>query len=297
MNFDRLPLNSSRPQRTLARTCTTDGHGYWSGDPIKVEFRPASENSGIVFVRSDLGMDARVPATIANRVESARRTTLECKGVRVDMVEHLLAALSGQQIDNCEIWVNAPEMPASDGSCRCATLALRHAGVIEQSANRRQIVVRHVCRVGTDAAWIEARPPCDATMHIDYQLDYGAESPIQRQSFNFALSTDAFAEEVASARTFVLEQEAIHFKSLGYGRNLSFEDLLVFGQMGPIQNELRFHNECARHKVLDLVGDVSLIGCDILANITAYRSGHQLNAELVTCLLREFSGKHERVAA
>ena len=213
------------------------------------------------------------------------------------MVEHLLAALAGMQIDNCEVWVDAAEMPAADGSCLEATQALLAAGVTEQRAARQVIVISRPCRVGNNHAWIEALPPALPGITVRYDLDYGAETAIGKQDFQIALSPDAFTDEIAPARTFVLEQEAMQFRQQGYGKNLTFADILVFGPSGPIDNELRFPNECARHKILDLVGDISLAGCDIHANIIAHRSGHQLNADLVERILREFARKPVQVAA
>ena len=290
-------MNSTRPQQTIFQRQSISGFGYWSGHLINVEFRPADEDTGIVFVRSDLGRDARVAAILANRVDSARRTTLEFDGVRIDMVEHLLAALAGMQIHNCEVWVDAAEMPASDGSCREATKALNAAGIVEQKAARRAITLSRPCRVGDQRSWIEAHPSALPGLTVRYDLDYGIDSAIGKQHYQIALTPDAFADEIAPARTFVLQQEALQFQQQGFGKNLTFEDILVFGPSGPIDNDLRFPEECARHKILDLVGDVSLVGCDIHANILAHRSGHQLNAALVECILREIASKRVQVPA
>lgn len=242
-------------------------------------------------------MDARVAAVLANRVESARRTTLESKGIRIDMVEHLLAALAGMRIDNCELWVSAAEMPASDGSCLDAAKALAAAGAVEQTATRQIIRISNPCRVGDDGAWIEALPQEVPGMAVQYDLDYGADTVIGKQVYDIAISPSAFFHEIAPARTFVLEHEAVQFQEQGFGKNLTFEDILVFGPAGPINNDLRFPNECVRHKILDLVGDLALAGCDIHANIRAHRSGHQLNAALVKSIIQEFVPQPEQVAA
>lgn len=264
---------------------------------MNVEFRPAAPETGIVFVRKDLEPSSRVAAIVDNRIDSARRTTLESDGVQIDMVEHLLAALGGLQIDNCEVWVDAAEMPAADGSSLPATKALMSSGIVPQQALRQVITISRPCRVGDQESWIEAIPPALPGLTVRYDLDYGAASPIGQQSYQIALSPRAFAEEIAAARTFVLEREATEFRQQGFGKNLTYADILVFAPSGPIDNVLRYPEECARHKILDLVGDIWLAGCDIHANITAHRSGHELNAALAQRILKEFSQTPVQVSA
>ena len=276
-----------RNERTLARPCEVAGFGYWSGRDVRVELRPAAAGTGIVFVRGDLTPPRRIAASVLHRIEVPRRTTLASGGVQVEMVEHILAALLGLRIDNCEVWVDAPEMPGLDGSCQPLVAAIEAAGTVEQTATRRQLLVTEVLRVGDEESWVEARPPSEDGLTFTYKLDYGPGSLIGRQTIELAITPETFARELSPARTFLLESEAAWLRERGLGARVSNRDLLVFGQDGVIENELRFENECVRHKALDLVGDLALAGCDVEGHIVAYRSGHRLNAELVKGLLKE----------
>lgn len=279
-------------QRTVARAVSVAGFGYWSGRDITVEFRPATAGSGIVFVRHDLERPRRIPATAAFRIETPRRTTLSADGAQVEMVEHILAALVGLSVDNCEVWVNAAEMPGCDGSSKAFVDAILSAGIVDLKAPRPRLVVPEVTRVGNDDAWVEARPSSTGKLSIKYRLDYGTESPIGRQTVEMTVTPESFTSELASARTFILEEEAQWLRSRGLGTRVTNQDILVFSDEGPIENELRFPDECVRHKALDLVGDLALSGCDLVGHFIAHRSGHRLNAELVRALLVEGRIEH-----
>ena len=263
------------------------GFGYWSGRDVNVQLRPAPPGSGIVFVRDDLMPPARIAADVRQRIEVPRRTTLAAAGAQVEMVEHVLAALYGLAIDNCEVGVDAPELPGLDGSCLPLVEAIAAAGAIRQKAPRRRLVVTDVTRVGNDDAWVEARPSKTDGLTVEYKLDYGPNNPIGRQAIELAVTPQSFQAELASARTFLMEEEAHWLRDRGLGTRATSQDLLVFGPDGPIDNPLRFENECVRHKALDLVGDLALAGCDLVGHFIAHKSGHRLNAELVRVLLCE----------
>ncbi len=256
--------------------------------PVRVEFRPAAVGSGITFVRDDLGSQARVPAKIENRLEVPRRTNLGCEGVTVEMVEHILAALAGLQIDNCEVGVDAAEMPGCDGSSLAFVQALDSVGVDEQYEAVRQLVITEPVRIEWGESWIEALPATNAKCRIEFQLDYPDDPIIGRQSISLVISPDSFRQELASCRTFVLEREADAMIRQGLGTHVTPQDLLLFGKYGPVENRLRFENECARHKTLDLIGDLALTGCEIVGQVIAYRSSHQLNAALASELRTRF---------
>ena len=263
------------------------GFGYWSGRDVEVQLRPLPVGAGIVFVRRDLERPRRISADVRQRIEVPRRTTLAGDGTQVEMVEHILAALFGLGIDNCEVSANAAEMPGLDGSCKPLVDAIRAAGIVEQQAPRRRLVVTDVTRVGNDECWVEARPSRTGGLSIIYKLDYGQNNPIGRQTIELSITPRTFADELASARTFLLKDEAEWLRQRGLGTRVQNTDLLVFSEDGPLDNELRFENECVRHKALDLVGDLALAGCELVGQIIAYRSGHRLNAELVKVLLTE----------
>jgi len=273
-----------RRQRTIGKIASVTGFGLWRGVDVRVEFRPAPPGTGLVFVRADLASPARIPATVANRVESPRRTTLAVGDASVEMVEHVLAACAGLRVDNCEIWVDQVEMPGLDGSSLAFVEALDEAGIVTQSASRPRLVVAEPLRVGTDAAWVEARPADDGSFSCEYHLDYGP-GPIGRQACSAEISPAVFRNELAAARTFLLREEAEALQSSGLGARVTYQNVLVFGEHGPLENRLRFPDECARHKTLDMVGDLALAGCDLVGRVVAHRSGHRLNAELVAALL------------
>ncbi len=282
-----LLMKSNRKQRTIAQPAKVEGFGYWSGRDVTVEFRPAPADTGIVFVRHDLADCPRIPAHVRHRVEIPRRTTLRVQEAGVEMVEHVMAALAGLRIDNCEIWVDQPEMPGCDGSSQAFVEALDAAGIVVQDAPRRQLVIRRVLRVGNKDSWVEARPILGDQCSLKYHLDYGPDSPIGRQTFCYTATPQAFRRELAASRTFILKQEADWLLSQGLGRRTTCRDLLIFAEQGPLENPLRFPDECVRHKVLDMVGDLALAGCDFVGQLVGYRSGHRLSAELVVTLLAE----------
>lgn len=281
-----------RKQNTISQAATVDGFGYWKNQDVQVTFRPAAPDTGIVFVREDLTTPVRIPASVDFRIESPRRTVLSHAGATVEMVEHVLAALAGLQIDNCEVWVTGPEMPGCDGSSLVFVEALQAAGVIAQEADRPQLVVVERSRVNDeDGGWIEARPlgaRDKPGMHVQYRLDYGINHIIGRQTFRCRLDVPTFCSEIAPARTYLLKHEADWMRSQGLGLRTTYQDLLVFADPeGVIENELRFEDECVRHKTLDMIGDLALAGRDLVGHFVACRSGHRLNAQIVKTVLLE----------
>lgn len=272
-------LTSSRRQQTVRRPVVVSGCGYWSGRENRVELRPAAADAGVVFVRGDIGPGARVPARLASRVDAVARTNLEVDGARVEMVEHLLSALAALGVDCCTVWLTAEEMPRLDGSARAFVDAIDAAGVVGLGAPVDPIVVQDRVRVGDGEAWIEILPPRFAGLSVDYVLDYGA-GPIGRQEFSIEVDPDSYRRELADARTFITLEEADRLRGSGLGLDVSTQDLVVFGPDGPVDNPLRWPDECVRHKVLDLVGDLALVGRPVHGHVRAYRSGHRLNAEL-----------------
>ena len=262
------------------------GYGFWSGRDIDLNFQPAEANTGIVFVRSDLPGQPRIPAVIQNRINGPRRTTLVAEGCPVEMVEHVLAALAGLKIDNCEIHATRAEMPGDDGSSKAFTDALSQAGLVELEAERQTIRVTSSIRVGDENTWIQADPVEQDQFELAYQLDYACPS-IGTQTYQTQVTPEIFAKEIAPARTFVLLEEAQELQKKGLGQRVSFKDILVFGPDGPIDNQVRFENECARHKLLDMIGDFSLSGTDLIGKFTASKSGHRLNSQWVFALLQQ----------
>lgn len=282
-------IRNFRQQRSIRQPVQVEGFGFWSGQDVSIEFRPAPVDTGIVFVRTDVGDNARIPALVQHRVQVPRRTNLVCNGYSVEMVEHVMAALTGLQIDNCEVRVDRSEIPGCDGSSLAFTTALQQAGIEEQTGWCRRLIVNDLTRVGTEDEWVEARPSQSDSLSVTYELDYGECPAIGRQTYQGVVDPEGFQRDLAPARTFLLKQEADWLRGQGLGMRVKASDVLVFDGNGPIDNQLRFRDECVRHKTLDLIGDLALSGCDIVGHIVAHRSGHRLNAELVRILLAEGS--------
>jgi UDP-3-O-acyl N-acetylglucosamine deacetylase len=273
-----------RRQRTVARAVECSGTGLHTGATVQARVLPASEDTGVVFVRTDLEGAPRVAATAENRVAYARRTALERGGAEVHTVEHLLSAAAGLGIDNLVIELSAFEAPGLDGSARGWVELLRGAGSVEQAAPVRELAVRERVTVeGENGATLTAEP-WPHGLKLTYTLDYPVRS-LGRQTVEFEITEDRYAREVAPARTFALEAEALLLRELGLGLGANYENTLVFSEDGVIQNTLRFPDEAARHKLLDLLGDLSLLGRSLRGHVTAVKSGHELNLALVKKLL------------
>lgn len=282
-------MATTRPQQTIRRNVSVEGIGFWSGERVRVEFRPAESGSGITFVRDDIGPEARVPVQAESRVEMPRRTNLAHHGVRVDMVEHVLAALAGLGIDNCEVGVDQAEIPGCDGSSQAFVEALDSVGVEQQDAEVPLLEITETIRCRFGESWIEARPAIADEFFVRYELEYPHEPVIGKQAYETEVTPDQFRQEIAPCRTFVLEREVESFRRRGLGHGVTNRDLLVFGETGLLDNELRYPNECARHKLLDVIGDMALTGCQVVGRIIAHRSGHLLHGELAQELKSRFA--------
>lgn len=282
-------MSPLRQQQTICQAVSVEGRGYWSGQPVRVEFRPAPEGSGIRFRRDDLSPTVSIPVNVALRQSASRRTVLSVTqdGVTatVDMIEHVVATLSGLAIDNCEIGVTAPEMPGSDGSAQEFVLAIDTVGIKQQTALVEPLIVEHPVRCGDENQWVEARPAIGDGLTIEYSLNYSKDPVIGQQWRVTEVNPESFRDELAPARTFLLKREADALAAQGVGGHVTPQDLLIFDEQGPVENSLRYEDECVRHKTLDVVGDLALAGRPLIGHVVAYRSGHQLNAELVQRLL------------
>jgi UDP-3-O-acyl N-acetylglucosamine deacetylase len=281
---------SYRYQRTLAGPAEVRGVGFLTGAAVRLRFLPAPPNAGVVFVRTDLRPRAYVPAHVRQVTGYSRRTTLGLPPFQIGLVEHVLAALAGLRIDNCQVELNAPEPPGLDGSARAFVDALLTAGTQLQPARRPICAVDETVVLPAGGASLALHPPRTDGLIVSYFLDYGLRSAIGRQIHTTVVTPGVFAESIAPCRTFILESEAEELRRQGLGSRTTPADLLVFGPRGPIANRLRYGNEPARHKVLDIIGDLALLGVDLHGHITAYRSGHPLNVALARTL-------HERLNA
>ncbi len=273
---------AQRNQRTIRREATASGVGFLTGADITLRFLPAPAGHGIVFQRVDLADQPCVPANLEHLTPRQRRTGIQKDGTSIDLIEHVMSALSGLQVDNCVVQLDAPETPGFDGSCRPVVDCLINADFEEQSTLKPILTVRnHEQFIADDGAIIRAQPFGRRGMTITYLLDYGPNSPIPAQTYTVNVTPESFVNEICSARTFILDSEIAALKSLGYGPRTTARDLLVFTADGVLDNELRAAEECARHKILDCIGDFALIGCDLQGYFNAWRTGHNSNHELM----------------
>lgn len=275
-----------RRQRTIARVATVKGVGLFHGADVTLRLQPAPENHGIAFERTDLRDAAIVPALIDYVVPQPRRTVLAHREATVETVEHVLAALAGLQVDNCLVQLNGPEPPAGDGSAQHFVDAVVDAGIVEQSAVRRRLLVQNKAHIFSldHREEITALPSPLGRYRLSYLLDYG-HPHLPPQKAAIEVTPQTFLDAIAFARTFVLEEEVAALQARGFGRRMTPRNLLVFGADGPIDNRMHTADECARHKLLDCIGDLALLGCDLCVDVIARRSGHRHNRELVRDLL------------
>lgn len=279
-------------QRTISREVSITGPGLFSGEAATLTFAPAEPDTGIVFIRDNGSKTAAINAHINNLIPRPRRTCLRNGTLAVETIEHCMAALAGIGVSNANVRVSSPttgELPMGDGSSRPFVDALLNAGIDEQDASVEPLIVKKPVTVEFGNASMTALP--GPTDHLEILYEFEAPSPIGRQVFAFHLdalngSGDSFYEQLAPARTFVFEHEIAALQKSGVGKHLSPEDLLVICEDGPRGNAFRFPDECVRHKVLDLIGDLSLVGRPIYGRIVAHKSGHELNHKLARALIR-----------
>lgn len=280
---------SSRFQQTLTRPASVTGIGFLTGADITVRFYPAPANHGVTFTRTDVSELVTIPALVEFTAPRSRRTALEHRGVSIELIEHVMAALAGLQIDNCHVELNGPELPGCDGSSKIFTDCLLDAGLLKLDVPRQICQVHQPLQLelpDTGMA-MSIEPNSEAGLRITYDLDYGTESPIPAQSLTINVTPEVFLSDIVFSRTFVLEAEARAFLAQGMGQRLSFQDLLVYGPNGVIDNQLRADDECVRHKILDCIGDLAMLGCDLSAHVMCRRTGHRQNADLVRAIQQQ----------
>lgn len=283
-----------KKQTTIEFEVSVEGKGLFSGVYSKVVFKPAKENVGIVFVRTDTAQPVKITALISSLVEKNRRTALGKGDVTIETTEHCLAAVRALEIDNIIIEVAGPEMPGLDGSSAKYFQVLKEAKVVVLEAEREVFAINEAIGVTEDDASIYALPGSPNYLSITYDLDYTKHGGIGRQMYSFDMSPDVFEHDLASARTFLLESEAKQFQAMGIGTHLGPEEILVINDRGPIKNSYRFPDECVRHKIVDLIGDIVLAGMPITGKIVANKSGHSLNQKLARKLSEQIR-KHQRI--
>jgi UDP-3-O-[3-hydroxymyristoyl] N-acetylglucosamine deacetylase len=272
-------------QRTLKGQTKTTGVGLHTGVRVEMVLRPAPVDTGILFHRTDLPQSAAIPALAVNVGDTRLSSTLRVDGASVSTVEHLMSALAGLGIDNLHVDIAGPELPIMDGSAGPFVFLLQSAGFVEQKAPKRYVRVTAPVEVRDGDKWARFEP-FDG-FKLDFTIDFphpvfGSENRNVVVDFAF----DSYAKEVARARTFGFMQDVEAMRAAGLGLGGSLQNAVVLDEFGVLNSEgLRYDNEFVRHKVLDAIGDVYLLGHPLIGQYTAYKSGHGLNNQLARALL------------
>ncbi len=266
-------------QKTLRGSVEFSGQGLHTGQVVHVRVLPAGPDSGIRFCRPDLNPDLHVLAHVENtHSDETRQTALKVGNGLIRTIEHLMASFHGLGIDNALVEVDGEELPGLDGSAKEFTEAFQKAGLIEQGSDRKWITIEEPIFVDHGDQALIALPA--AGFSISYSLSY-RHKDLQDQFLSMSIVPEIFERELASARTFCLKEEAQQLLAMGFGKGANLTNTLVFEKNHPIDNTLRFPDEACRHKIMDLMGDLTLAGGFIRGHIIATRSGHALNLELV----------------
>ena len=261
-------------QRTLKSAIEMESVGLHTGEMMRVTIHPAYPDTGICFRRTDVDCEyTRVSPY--NVTSTTLATTIQCGNHTISTIEHLKSALYGLGVDNAKIDVSGPEIPVFDGSAVPFVDAILNTGIVEQAKARKFIKFKKRIRLEKDGKWIEIIP--SRFFKVTFDIDFDNESIGQQKAY-FNVTPDAFAKDIAPARTFGFRQEVEQLWAMGLAKGGSLDTAVVIDGSDVMNPEgLRFRDEFVRHKILDLVGDISLLGYPIFGHIRAYKSGHNLN--------------------
>lgn len=270
-------------QKTIAREAVYQGIGLHKGKPVQLRFLPAPLDTGIVFIRTDLPGKPIIPAQIEWVGDTKRGTTLKKDGIEVYTVEHVMASIYGLGIHNLYIEIDSAEPPAADGSSLPFVECLMEAGLVEQGKEAKRIVLKKGLWIKEEDKFIIALPfHC---LRVSFTLVY--DHPLIKTQFaEYNIKPEIFSKEIASARTFGFLAEVEHLKSMGLALGGNLDNAIVLGEDDSL-NPLRFPNEFVCHKILDIVGDLALLGYPLQAHIIAVKSGHNLNTRLAEKIKEE----------
>ena len=270
-------------QTTLAKTAVYKGIGLHSGREVSIELMPAEPDSGIVFLRTDLEGNPEIKASAENVTSTVRATTIEDNGAKVFTIEHMMSVLHAMRVDNCRIAISAEEPPVADGSALTFFELVRKAGIVEQEAQRRELVVSRPVRVDKDDSFVVAVP------YDGFRISFTSINPhklIGVQYFDIEVNEDSFYKEIAQARTIAYEKEIEALRNMGLGLGGTIDNVIVYNDEGWIK-PLHYDDELVRHKILDIIGDLRLAGL-VKGHFIAVKSGHALNTAMAKLLLEEF---------
>jgi UDP-3-O-[3-hydroxymyristoyl] N-acetylglucosamine deacetylase len=267
-------------QHTIRTPVSLEGVGLHSGKAARITLSPAPADSGIVF---RVGSHADpIPAAPESVVDSHNATTIGRQGTRIQTVEHLMAAAAGLGIDNLDVHVEGIEVPAADGSAKPFVALLTSAGRSQQAAHRRPITIPGPIRVGAGGRWIEIVP--SSRFRISYTLD-NEHPAIGTQAVSCVPTESLFVNELAPARTYGFLKDLGVLRKNGLARGVSLDNAVALGKQAAL-NPLRYRDEFVRHKILDLIGDLALLGRPVIGHVIARNAGHALNFELVVSIQR-----------
>ena len=270
-------------QTTISHEISTVGVGLHTGVEVNLKLKPAPENTGYVFVRTDLD-NFEIPASAEYISHCSYATTLMRRGVVLSTCEHLLSALRGSAVDNCFIELDNIEIPIMDGSSEDFLELIKKAGVTEQDAPRRHFRVLKKVSLDQDGRRMSIEP--SDKYEIECVVDF-AHPFINKQSLHFVFENGSFGREIASARTFGFTAEIEMLRKANLALGGSLDNAIVLTPDGMLnETPLRFDDEFVRHKILDIIGDFALLGMPVLGKITAEKSGHAVHAALMSKLLK-----------
>ena len=274
---------SNVAQTTLAKSVSYSGIGLHAAEEVHMVLCPAPANTGIVFIRTDLPGRPSVKAHLSNVTNTMRATTLEDGEAKVFTVEHVLSALNGLQIDNCIIEMDSAEPPVADGSSLNFVELIEQAGVKELDEARRELVVRRQHLVQEDDKFIAIVP------YDGFRITFTSINPhplLGVQFFDAEITKESYVKEIAYARTIAFTEELEMMKKLGLGKGGTLENVVVYDKEECLSVP-RVDDELVRHKVLDIIGDMAMIGCPLKGHIIAVKSSHKLNSLLTNKIAEE----------
>lgn len=269
-------------QYTIRKKISLAGIGLHTGEPVNLTIKPAAVDTGIRFVRLDLGRESSVPAFMNKVVDTSLATTIAEDEAAVSTTEHLLGALAGLGVDNAVVELDGAEVPIMDGSAGPFVHLLKKVQRRRQKAPKRvlKIVKEIVCHDGDKVIRVLPFDGLRVTCEIDFAHDL-----IGKQSYTLDVNPKSFAKEIASARTFGFMDEVKKLKEHGYALGGSLDNAVVIDQLGVINKDgLRFADEFVRHKVLDLIGDLALLGCPLMGHVIASKSGHAQHLRIMQAI-------------
>jgi UDP-3-O-[3-hydroxymyristoyl] N-acetylglucosamine deacetylase len=262
-------------QKTISGFISIGGIGLHSGKKARITLRPAPENSGYIFVNINEQFPSEIVASFDKVLDTTLATTIGEDNICFRTVEHLISALRGMDVDNVIVEVEGDEVPIMDGSAAPFVYLLKKVGIVEQKRLRKFISVKNPIRFNDGEKYIEILPSNE--LKIEFTIDF-PHPLIGLQSFSFVATPENYEKEIAKARTFGFLKEVEYLKKNGFALGGSLENAVVISDKGILNKEgLRYKDEFVRHKILDLIGDIALLGYPVIGHIRAYKSGHALN--------------------